>query len=562
MNGLPPDLGHFFGRFHPLLVHLPIGFLVLLACLEVLACLPRCRHLTCVRGYVLALTVPATALSALCGWLLSHGGDYDTVLLDRHMWAGIGVAGACLLALIVHWLNWRTTYDVVLAATLLGLLVASHFGGSLTHGSDYLTRYLPALMKQLGAEPSTGEPATQPAVPTGAAPPDAPAYASLVQPLLAAKCVACHGPAKAKGGLRLDTLEAVLKGNSNGPIVVPGEAAASKLVRLLELPVSHDEHMPPGGKPQPSTDEIAVLQWWINGGAPADKSAAELKLPAHLQHLLPTKSTAPATAPDTKPHVKESAVPAAAKPLAEVLPVAGRLAAELGISLLPLAPSESWLQVNASLARTQFGDAELAKLAPLAPNLRCLDLTGTGVTDKGLAALATMPHLTRLHLARTAITDAGLMQLTPLAELEYLNLHGTQVTDAALERLKPLPKLRQLYLWQTNVSPTAAKTFADHSIDKDQIQRWQKEIAALTAKIKCQGITVDVGTPPTPKPVNTKCPVSDKEINLTITSMHEGKLVAFCCDKCKTAFDKDPKPYLTKLCPVPIPPQSQPVTKP
>jgi len=153
MNLIPNDLGLFFGRFHVLLVHLPIGFLVLLVSLEALACLPWLRHLRAARSAVLMLAVPAAALSALCGWLLARGGGYDAKLLDWHMWAGFGVAAACVLALVMHWLAWRAAYGVALLVLFSGLLVTSHWGGSLTHGQGYLTHYLPASERQLPAAP-------------------------------------------------------------------------------------------------------------------------------------------------------------------------------------------------------------------------------------------------------------------------------------------------------------------------------------------------------------------------------------------------------------------------
>lgn len=540
MIDIPFELSQFFGRFHLLFVHLPIGFLVLLASLEILSRWQCFNNLTAARGSVLVLTVVAAGVSALCGWLLARGGDYDARLLSWHMWAGFGVAGACLLALILHWLNWRTAYDAALSVALLGLLVASHFGGSLTHGSDYLTRYLPALERQLSGIKGPAQPVARGAASAA----EATAFAGLVQPVLTANCVACHGPDKAKGGLRLDSLEALLKGAKSGPVVVPGNAATSELIKRLHLSPDDDNRMPPAGKPQPTPDQIALVQWWIDAGAPADKSATELQLPANLQHFLAAPAAPPAT--PVAPQV-------AATPLAEVLPVAERLATELGIAILPLAQNEPWLQANASLGREKFGDAELAKLAPLAANLRWLDLTGTRITDQGLAQVAGMPRLARLHLARTAVTDAGLLHLAGLGDLEFLNLYGTPVTDAGLDCLKPLRNLRQLFLWQTGVTSNAARNFAEQSLDKDQIARWQAEIAALTAKIKGQGIAVEMGSPlavaepPPGKPINDKCPVSDAAIDAAKTSVYEGKLIAFCCADCKATFDKDPKPYLTKL---------------
>ncbi len=87
-------------------------------------------------------------------------------------------------------------------------------------------------------------------------------YRSRVEPLVAAKCLACHGPA-AQGGLRLDSRGAVLKGGVSGPAVIPGSPAESLLLRVLNH--THERiKMPPGGKL--SGAEIAVLESWVNSG--------------------------------------------------------------------------------------------------------------------------------------------------------------------------------------------------------------------------------------------------------------------------------------------------------
>ena len=287
MSDLTPNLIQFVGRFHPLLVHLPIGFLVLLASLEIIARWKRMHSLTEVRGSTLLLTVPTTILSAVCGCLLASRGGYDTHLLEWHRWSGFGVAVACLLVLILHYLNWRVTYAVVLAVTLLSLVVVSHFGGSLTHGTNYLTRYLPSLGSHTGGD----SPVMRTAEGSGSGGAAA-VFATLVQPVLVAKCVACHGPVKAKCGLRVDTYDEILRSPKSGSILVPGNAAASDLVKLLDYPLYQEGHMPPASSPQMTTDEIALLRWWVDAGASDNKTAAELKLPANLQHLLNTSPQA------------------------------------------------------------------------------------------------------------------------------------------------------------------------------------------------------------------------------------------------------------------------------
>ena len=44
--------------------------------------------------------------------------------------------------------------------------------------------------------------------------------------------------------------------------------------------------MPPEGKPQPTAAEIAVLQWWIDNGAPPDKTVGDLKPGVEVLRIL------------------------------------------------------------------------------------------------------------------------------------------------------------------------------------------------------------------------------------------------------------------------------------
>jgi Protein of unknown function (DUF1549)/Protein of unknown function (DUF1553)/Planctomycete cytochrome C len=84
-----------------------------------------------------------------------------------------------------------------------------------------------------------------------------------VRPLLAKNCYSCHGERKQKGGLRLDSLEMVLKGGESGPAVVPGKPADSLLVEAVNF---EGLEMPPTGKLAPQ--QIAVLTRWVSLGAP------------------------------------------------------------------------------------------------------------------------------------------------------------------------------------------------------------------------------------------------------------------------------------------------------
>src|SRR5208282_2509025 len=106
----PPDFLLFVGRFHPVLVHLPIGFILLVAVLEICALLPRFKHANTNVGVILALAVPLAAFTALCGWLLSLAGGYDPHLLQWHKWTGIGTAIACAVVALLYWLDLKKAY--------------------------------------------------------------------------------------------------------------------------------------------------------------------------------------------------------------------------------------------------------------------------------------------------------------------------------------------------------------------------------------------------------------------------------------------------------------------
>src|ERR1035437_5553457 len=77
-----------------------------------------------------------------------------------------------------------------------------------------------------------------------------------------------------------------LKGGKNGPALIAGKAFNSPIIQRLLLPLNDDDHMPPDSKPQPPLAEIAALQWWIDPGAPADKTVGDLQPSAEIQRML------------------------------------------------------------------------------------------------------------------------------------------------------------------------------------------------------------------------------------------------------------------------------------
>ena len=258
----------FLGRFHPLVIHLPIALILLVPVLELAgAALPR-AHLRTTAGFVLGLAAWTALAAAFDGWLLAWSGGYRGALVTRHMWAGIALAGLCFGT---AWLRGDSTparrygrsYAIVLVA-LLGLLSwTSDQGGKLSHGDNFLTQYMPGRFKRwLGIAAPVAPPA-----PAAAAGDPSTLYTARLQPIFDHSCVSCHGPEKVKGGLRLDTYARLMQGGEDGPAVEPWLPAKSELLRRITLTSDDDDFMPSNNKNVLTPAQVKLIQDWIAAGA-------------------------------------------------------------------------------------------------------------------------------------------------------------------------------------------------------------------------------------------------------------------------------------------------------
>lgn len=453
----PPGYALFLGRFHPLLVHLPIGFVVAAGLLEVFARSRRFEYLRPAVPFVLALGAAAAILAVGAGLFLAMSGGYDGGTLVWHKRLGIAVAVLVALTLFARLAadrygraSYRQMYTALLVGTIGVVGLAGHLGGTLTHGAGYLTEHLPGPLRAAVLFVSGGD-ATEAAARID----DAVVYIDLIRPVLEARCTSCHGPDKAKGDLRLDTQEGILAGGEEGPVLVPGDAEASDLFHRVTLPPGHEDRMPPPGKPPLTLEEIELLRWWIDGGASFEQKVVDLEATPAVRLVLDWRYGSQADRP--------TGIFALDVPPADSAAFAGARA--VGLSVLPLAADQPFVQVHAINAPDDFGDAQLSALTSFAPQVAWLDLSDTRVTDAGLAVVAQLVHLTRLHLEQTGVGDGGLVHLKGLRYLEYLNLYGTAVTDAGLDPLAALPELKRLYLWQTAVTEDGLRRFREQRPD-------------------------------------------------------------------------------------------------
>lgn len=91
-----------------------------------------------------------------------------------------------------------------------------------------------------------------------------------IRPVLVDRCYECHGALKQKGGLRLDSKTALLKGSDDGPVIVVGKPDESSLIKAIRY--QGENKMPPKGKLPDET--IQALIAWVKMGAPFPETVA------------------------------------------------------------------------------------------------------------------------------------------------------------------------------------------------------------------------------------------------------------------------------------------------
>ena len=425
----------FFGRFHPVFVHLPIGFLLLAMLMELFNSKVRSKNMDAAILFALKLGVGSTVIAAGMGWLLASEGGYNESHLFWHRWLGIGVGVLAMLALAIK-SGVLALPDGIYKIGLLGmaglLAATGHLGGTMTHGATYLTEYLPfGNAKEVVAQKAFNNPDS------------VLVYRDLIQPMLEKRCFECHNQDKDNGGLQMHTAELLRKGGDGGPVLVSGKAIDSELFERITKDPTSKKFMPTGGKTHLGFDEVKLIGWWIDEGASFDLPISEMEIPKDVKHILANKLKVSLT---KKSYVETASVAPIAVTIMDNLK-------ELGFSGSPLASGNNFLDIRYNKLGETPSISDLTTLAQAKEQITWLNLANRSINDEMLTTIGTFSNLTRLQIQQNPITDKGIAALATLKNLESLNLYGTEVTDAALSTIEQLPNLEKLFLWQTKVTP-------------------------------------------------------------------------------------------------------------
>jgi len=248
-------LWRFLGRLHPIAVHFPVSLLLFATVLEIFTLKNFDAPSRTGIRLLLAAGSIAAIISAMMGLLLVKEGGYELQVADVHQWAGIATA---FFSAITWFLsnsiykknkrNFIKLYRVLLFVSAIGVAIAGHFGASLTHGKDYISATIPWSDQYDKSTNSNFDISSFKNDTTPLTKQQSIELNIKVRAILAHNCYKCHGPEKIKGDLRLDRRDMIFKGGENGPVVIPGDPAASDLYRRITLPSNHKDAMPSKGR--------------------------------------------------------------------------------------------------------------------------------------------------------------------------------------------------------------------------------------------------------------------------------------------------------------------------
>ena len=452
--------GNFIGHLHPLLLHFPIVLVLLLVGFELLSRrkVDPAAEMTHTwpektKHALWVLTFLSTFATILAGMFLYRYGEYQGAMIKQHLWGGLGLFSVLSIAIMVklHFPQLSTAYLITLLVSAMLTIYTSHIGGSITHGADFLTKYLPSL-RPLPPTEIEQKPKHELLV-----------YQDLIRPALENKCFSCHNPYKTKGGLLMTSFEELAKGGkSEKPIFVAHQPKQSELYRRITLPQNDDEYMPPGEKPALQRDEIILIKWWIEQG-----SLPEMMLGMNppdsihtlLERLLPNLFQ------------EERLKQRLAQDQASIAMTLKKVGEKVGLSIEPDPYSEGNLfAVGLTMPPNPVNDQTIAQLMPYKEYFSKLSLPGATISDDVLYDVARMPNLTALLLPQTCLDGSGLVYLKALPRLTKLNLSNTFLTNETILNIRHLESLEDLYVFGTDVDPVMIEALQKH-LPKLQIRR-------------------------------------------------------------------------------------------
>ncbi len=416
------------GKLHLLILHLPIGILLLGVLLEWIRLWRKEQVSRNTLTLIYFIGTLATLFACISGYILSRSGDYNLEKVSLHQWAGILTFGLSTGIFLLSLKNYqKIQWSVIPLALFVG--ITGHLGGNLTHGEGFLWNNEKIEDLTLNIE-NTDNPLV---------------YEEVIQPILDYKCVSCHGENKAKGKLKLHNREQFTIPGKSGEIILPEANDNGILYDRINLPSDDEDHMPPDHKRQLSEHELSLINWWIENGANFERRIldfedGEMMKDKLVQLVASSGSEGVANIPAYLP--KEELPP--------VDPLLINTLMEKNVVVLPAGNESAFLEVN--FVNVKEIDTEIKQiLKQVAPHIVRLKLSDINVDNETLEIIADMKNLIRLYLDESGMTNESLNHLKDMPELRYLNLNGNDIDEDGIQVLANNKQLEEIFAYHTKI---------------------------------------------------------------------------------------------------------------
>ena len=414
----------YLGNFHPVVLHLPIGAFLFTFLLFISQKYLKSNFDPAVRMGLLFSFI-TSIITSIFGYILHLNGDYDSVLVDRHMW--LAIATTILIGFVLYLHKRQKPYNHVLSsfvfATVL-LTITGHNGGSLTHGKDYLK--LPDFEKEISIVSYDS----------------IHVFNQVISPILDSKCVKCHNTGKSKGNLMLSSIDKILLGGEKGQIIKSNSSVDSRLYTYLNLPIDDEMHMPPDGNSQLNDNEKELIKLWIDEGSDFYnfRKISDDNFSKEILSFLP-KEIASVDPPNRNDLIK---------------------LIENEFRIERISTENNFIDIK--YQGKSFKQSYLRLLSKVSDNIKRLDLSFVDLSSIDISRLDNFDNLTYLNLNNTKLTTKKLKKLD--LDIQTLILSNNNFDVSIFDKFISNPTNERVFAYNTISDLDLAKEISANSNDK------------------------------------------------------------------------------------------------
>ena len=418
------EIVKYLGNFHPVVLHLPIGAFLFTLLLFAYQKFTKIK-LTIPIRLGLIFSFISAIVSSILGFILQFYGEYDNSLVNFHMWLAVITT---LLIGLIYFLHKKNEDNKYIAhsfvSAVIFMTVTGHYGGSITHGKDYLK--LPEINQTVRFVSYDS----------------IHVYNDVVSSIIDSKCVKCHNMSKSKGGLMLTSEEQMNKGGENGKIFLANNSSDSKLYTYLNLPLNDKMHMPPDGNSQLTENEKNIIKMWIDSGAQFD-GFTKIVDDDYSNEIL-----------NYLPPLVASVDPPSKNSLIKLI--------ESNFRIERISIESNFIDLKYD--GTSFGSKQFNLLLKVSENIQRLDLSNIDFSMINSTKLKKLKNLKYLNLTNTNFNSKDLYNIPETVEILILSKNNIEPEN--LLEISSRPQLKKVFAYNTISDDELKISLADQSNNK------------------------------------------------------------------------------------------------